>query len=131
MVEHEDWAWQGAATSLLETAGYEVACCGGPHQLPHHRCPLVSEHRCPLVEGADLVINGLGIRDPANRDVLTALRGRCDHIPVIITEIPTSQLADAQVAISGYRTIPYPVGPKDLVAAVDDILRSGGDKRND
>lgn len=124
VVEHEDSAWQTAAARILETAGYEVACCGGPLQLPQRRCSLAVDHRCPLVESADLVINGLGISDPVNRDVLIALRARCDQSPVIVAEIPPPQLADAPVEIAGFRTIPVSVGSRDLVAAVDDILHS-------
>ena len=121
VVEHEDAMWQWAATRILETAGYEVACCGGPHHLPHDQCPLASDDRCALVDGADLVVNGLGIRDPANRAVLTALRTRRGQIPVIV-EIPTPQMAELHVAIAGCRTVPLPVCPRDLVAAVDEVL---------
>jgi hypothetical protein len=121
VVENEDASWQWAATRILETAGYEVACCGGPKHLPHQRCPLVAGDRCPLIEGADLVVNGLGISDPANHAVLSALRTDHGRIPVI-AEIPTPQVARLHAEIPGCRTVPRPVGPGDLVAAVDDAL---------
>ena len=122
VVENEDAMWQWAATGLLEAAGYQVACCGGPHDLPHQHCPLVADDRCPLVDGADLVVNGLGIGDPANRAVLTALRSRRDQIPVIV-EIPALQLGTRHAEIPGCQTIPFPARPKDLIAAVDDAIR--------
>lgn len=43
VVENEDAMWQWAATGILEAAGYQVACCGGPHDLPRQRCPLVAD----------------------------------------------------------------------------------------
>lgn len=122
VVENEDAMWQWAATGILEAAGYQVACCGGPHDLPNQQCLLVADDRCPLVDGADLVVNGLGISDPANRAVLTALRTRRDQIPVIV-EIPTRQLDELHAEIPGCRSVPFPVRPKDLVAAVDDAIR--------
>lgn len=122
VVENEDAMWQWAATGILEAAGYQVACCGGPHDLPHERCSLVADERCPLIDGADLVINGLGISDPANRAVLAALRTRHEQIPVIV-EIPTRQLGELNAELPGCRTVPFPVRPKDLVAAVDDAMR--------
>jgi hypothetical protein len=121
VVENEDASWHWAATRILETAGYEVACCGGPKHLPDQRCPLVAGDRCPLVEGADLVVNGLGISDPANHAVLTALRAQHGEIPVL-AEIPAPQIARLDAEIPGCRTVPRPVGPGDLVAAVDDVL---------
>lgn len=121
VVENEDPMWQWAATGLLEAAGYQVACCGGPHDLPNQQCPLVTDDRCPLIDGADLVINGLGIRDPANRAVLTALRTRRDQIPVIV-EIRTPQLDELHAEIPGCRTVPFPARPKQLLAAVDDAI---------
>lgn len=82
----------------------------------------MADDRCPLVDGADLVVNGLGISDPANRAVLTALRTRRDQIPVIV-EIPTRQLGELHAEIPGCRSVPFPARPKDLVAAVDDAIR--------
>ncbi|MGQ0433184.1 MAG: hypothetical protein ACT452_12340 [Microthrixaceae bacterium] len=121
VVENEDAMWQWAATGRLEAAGYQVACCGGPHDLPNQQCPLVADDRCPLIDGADLVINGLGISDPANRAVLTALRTRRDRVPVIV-EIRTPQLGELHAEIPGCRTVAFPARPSDLIAAVGDAL---------
>lgn len=122
VVENEDATWQWAATETLEAAGYEVACCGGPYHLPHQLCPLVTDDRCPLIDGADLVINGLGIGDPTNRAVLTALRTQREQTPVLV-EIGTTQLAELHTEIPGCRTVPFPVRPKDLIAGVSDVIR--------
>lgn len=130
VIENEDAMWQWAATKVLETAGYEVACCSGPRHLPRGRCPLVAGGQCSLVDDADLVVSGLGITDPANRAVLAALRERRGHIP-LIAEISPSRLAELHAEIPGCRTVPYPVGPKVLVDAVDGALCSPGDARTD
>lgn len=127
VVENEDAMWQWAATEMLEAAGYEVACCGGPHHLPHQRCPLVTDDRCPLIDGADLVINGLGIDDPPNRAVLTALRTQREKTPVLV-EIRTPQLGELHTEIPGCRTVPFPARPNDLIAGVNDAI-SGNRER--
>jgi hypothetical protein len=121
VVENEDAACQWAAAGLLEAAGYDVASCGGPRNLRGQQCPLVVHDRCPLIDGADVVVNGLGIREPANRAVLTALRTRRSQVPVIV-EIPTPRLGELHAEIPGCRTVPYPVTPKTLIAAVDDAI---------
>lgn len=59
LVEHADGAARWALTGALERAGFEVAVCSGPDELPDHRCPLVETGRCDLVEGADVVVTGL------------------------------------------------------------------------
>jgi hypothetical protein len=128
VVEHEDAMWSWAATRLLETAGYQVACCSGPHHLPRGRCPLVAGEVCSLVDEADLVVNGLGISDPANRAVLTALTTHPGHIPVI-AEISPRRAAELQAVVPGCRTVPYPVRPKVLVDAVDQVLSRSRDAR--
>ncbi len=121
VVENEDAACQWAAAGLLEAAGYDVASCGGPRHLPGHECALVAHDRCPLVDGADLVVSSLGISDPANRAVLTALRRRRSQIPVIV-EVTTPRLEELHATVPGCRTIPYPVTPHNLLAAVDAAL---------
>lgn len=121
VVEHEDAAWRWAATEVLEDAGYEVAGCAGPHGLADHTCALVETGHCELVDEAHVVVNGLGIRDVANREVLTALRTQRDQIPVIV-EVPTPRREELNAAVPGCRTVPFPVRPKDLVGAVDDVL---------
>lgn len=122
VVEHDDGLWQWAATGLLEAAGYEVACCGGPHELPDGRCPLVAGGHCPLVDGADLIVSGLGISQPAERAVLVALRTRHEQVPVLV-EIPAREISELHAVAPGCRTVPWPVCAKDLKAAVDDVLR--------
>lgn len=121
LIENADGAFRWAAGSLLERAGYEVASCGGPHSLSDGRCPLVTDGGCPLVDGADVVVNGLGIRDPAYRAVLAALCADNEDRPVVV-ELPQPQFAALHDDFPGCRTVPFPVRPEDLVAAVDEAV---------
>lgn len=116
VVEHDDAVWRWAAAGVLESAGYQVLGCGGPHAFADGTCPLVSEGRCALIEGADVVVNGLGIRHPANRDVLTTMRG-ASSVPVLV-ELPTTQRERLEADFPGCERIPFPVRPQDLVLAV-------------
>lgn len=122
VVENEDAVWRWAAKGALERAGYQVACCAGPRHLPDQRCPLVDADRCHLLDGADVVVNALGISDPANRAVLHAVRTRRTQLPVIV-EIPTPQLEALHQDIPGCRNIAYPARPMELIAAVDAAVR--------
>jgi hypothetical protein len=121
-IENEDAVWQWAAARTLEAAGYAVASCGGPHSLAGQRCLLVSEGACPLVDGADVVVNGLGISDRSNWKVLAALRTRRRHLPVV-AEVPEPQRAELNATIPGCTPLLFPARPVDLVAAVDRAVR--------
>lgn len=118
VIEHEDAVWQWAASGLLESAGYQVASCSGPHGLAQGRCPLVHDGACPLVAGADVVVNGLGIRDPANRAVLAAMRDRQPDLPVVV-ELPGPQRDRLDTELPGCQTVAFPLRPGDLLDAVD------------
>ncbi len=124
VVEHEDPVWRWAATERLSGAGYQVASCGGPRVLPHQRCPLVAGDGCPLIDQADVVVNGLGISTAANRAVLEAVRARRESLPVVV-ELPAPRFTELHAELPGCRTVPFPVGPKDLVRSVDDAISGG------
>lgn len=78
---------------------------------------MVTEGRCGLVDGADVVVNGLGIRDPAHRDVLATVRSSSD-LPVLV-ELPAPQRERLEADFPGCEPIPFPVRPEELVRAVD------------
>lgn len=121
LVEHQDPVWRWAAARRLEAAGYQVTTCGGPGVFRHGRCPLVAGEGCPAVDGADVVVNGLGIRDAGARAVLSAVRGARPELPVVV-ELPQPQSDDLDAAIPGCRVVPFPVGPVELVRAVEEAL---------
>jgi hypothetical protein len=125
VIEHDDGAWQSAAARALERAGFDVACCGGPRQLPRGRCPLVEGTGCPLIDQADVVVNGLGLRDPANRALLEALEATHPEIPLVV-EAPRSALAAFADELDRCHTVPFPVrSSKVLVETVCDALERG------
>lgn len=123
VVEHDDAAWRWAATGRLEAAGYQVASCPGPRHLPGERCPLVAGEACSLIDGADVVVDGLGVTVPEHRAVLTALRARHEELPVIV-EIRPSQILELESELPGCRVVTYPVRPRELLAAVADATSS-------
>lgn len=116
VVEHEDPVWRWAAAGVLEQAGYQVLGCGGPHELADGKCPMVTTGRCALIEGADVVVNGLGIREPVHQDVLGAVQGS-SSVPVLV-ELPSPQRERLAADFPGCQRIPFPVRPQDLVTAV-------------
>lgn len=122
MVEHEDPGWRWAASERLTSAGYEVACCGGPRVLPRQRCPVVAGEPCPLLDGADVIVNGLGITTTAARAVLTAVHAQRPELPVIV-ELPTSRFDDLEAMAPGCRPVAFPVGPKHLARSVDEAIK--------
>lgn len=127
VVEHEDPVWRWAAAGLLEDAGYQVLGCGGPHELTDGGCPMVAEGRCTLIDGADVVINGLGVRDPAHRAVLASIRAHSSGLPVLV-ELPSTQQDRLEADFPGCQRIPFPVRPHDLVTAVSVALESSASR---
>lgn len=96
--------------------------CGGPRELDGGVCPMVTEGHCALIEGADAVVNGLGLRDPAHREVLATVRSGSD-VPVLV-ELPSPQRARLEADFPGCAPIPFPVRPQDLVRAVDAVVQA-------
>jgi len=122
LVEHPDPVWRWAARQRLESAGYEVATCGGPSVLPRGRCPLIAGEPCRALEGAEVVINGLGTRYAASRAVLEAVRAARPELPVIV-ELTQLQIRELDDVLPGCRVVRYPVGPVELVREVEVALR--------
>jgi len=127
VVEHEDPVWRWAAAGLLEEAGYQVGGCGGPHELAGGECPLVTDGQCTLIEGADAVVNGLGIRDPGHRAVLASVRAHDGGLPVLV-ELPSPQRERLQADFPGCQQLPFPVRPQDLVEAVGAAIEANASR---
>jgi hypothetical protein len=81
LVESSDAVEQWAFETALGDAGYDVAVCDGPsyHGAP---CPLIRTGDCPLVAGADVIVNRFRLCEPANQDVLRAVRSHWPATPV-------------------------------------------------
>jgi hypothetical protein len=100
LVEAADGAVRVAVKRILDAAGYEVAGCGGPEAFRGGACPLVEEGRCSLAEGADVILNSLGLGMAESCAVLAAVRERVPDTPVVV-EVPQPQLAYHRDELAG------------------------------
>jgi hypothetical protein len=82
LVECEDGAVQWACENVLGRAGFEVAVCGGADELGS--CALVETGSCALAAGADVVVCGLRLSNPDNRDVVSALCRERDGGTIVV-----------------------------------------------
>jgi hypothetical protein len=122
LIEHPDEAAGMALASSLRQAGYAVAVCPGP-EYPE-RCPLTGPEGCAAAHGADVIVSGLGLEQPAARAALQALRMRCPVTPLIV-EVTPDQEAKWHDLLSGCRLVAFPATPAQLVAVVDEELAAG------
>ena len=124
LIEHSD---EGAVISkyvpALRRAGYSVAVCHGPsaERQPPESCVLVTGERCVAVQGADVVVSGLGASAPEKRAVLEALHRFHPRKPLVV-EVSTGELDLYGELVDGAHLIVSPVEPEELVAAVGDAL---------
>jgi len=122
VIEHEDTAWQVAASRALERAGFEVVCCDGPNKLRHRGCPLLAGRPCELVDSADVVINGLGLRDAPNRDLLTTMRRTHPGLALVV-EAPRRDLAEYPDIVADCEALAFPIrSAKVLVETAADAV---------
>ncbi len=119
LVEHPDEAAGLALASGLRRAGYAVAVCPGPEH--SERCPLAGPEDCSVAHGADVIVSSLGLERPEARGVLAALRARCADTPLIV-EVTAGQQAEYESLLDGCDLVLAPVGPAQLVAAVEGAL---------
>lgn len=123
LVEEADPALQFAVEGILGAAGYEVAGCGGPEALRAGACPLVEEGRCSLVEGADVILNSLGLGTAADRAVLAAVRKAVPDTPVVV-ELPQPEVAGHRAELVGCRVALCPITSAGLRHHVQAALES-------
>ncbi len=119
LVEAADGAVRSAMQWLLEQDGYEVAACGGPEEFRAGACPLVETGRCSTAEGADVIVNSLGMECGHGKtwDVLRAVRERVSDTPVVV-EIAQPRVASHADELAGCRVAPFPMWPAELRAHV-------------
>ena len=121
VVENPDFGIGFAVERVLETAGYEVAVCGGPDGLARHECPLVFAGECDLVSGADLVVHSLNPDREEHAEVLRALRAKHPNTPIVV-EVPGPSAARHPGLLDGCVVVPFPATRESLVDAVGEAL---------
>jgi DNA-binding response OmpR family regulator len=109
--------------AAVREAGYAVAVCPGPAQ--PERCPLAGDEGCEAAHGADVIVAGLGLGTPRSREVLEALRARCDGIPLIV-EVAADERKRWPELLQGCAVVDSPVTPDELVATVRGVLAAQG-----
>ena len=108
-----------AIARSVRQAGYPVAVCPGPSE--SERCPLAGPEGCAVAHGADVIVSSLGLRNPASREALQALRMRCPETPVIV-EVSPGEEAEWSDLLEGCEPIASTVAPEQLVAAIREAL---------
>ncbi len=138
-LEPESWRWTGGPRVLIEDpdeteqpetiaalrrAGYAVAVCPGPTAASpdgRHRCPLTADGECTLVDGADVVVSGLGLATPESRDVLQAFRLRRPGTRLVL-KARHDELERWSELVTGCTVLPAPATPNQVVAAVSRLI---------
>ena len=120
LIEHSDEAVSARYVDTLRRAGYAVAVCRGPsgEGRPPEKCVLASGERCVAVDGADVVVSGLGVRGPEKRAVLEALRSHHPTKPLVV-EVAAGELDSFGELVDGVHLVVSPVEPDELLAAVE------------
>lgn len=87
VVEGSDGAERWLVTRALEEAGFDVVTCDGPIE-QNGPCPLVAGRGCAALDGADVVINLLGLRSPAVQDIVRAIRAAAPSMGIVAQASP-------------------------------------------
>ena len=109
--------------ATLRRAGYSAGICHGPSgtlERPE-RCVLTTGEPCRLVEGADVVVSGLGVGTDERRAVLEALRRYHPTKPLVVV-VSVDELNRYGDLLDGARVVIDPVEPAELLAAVGDAV---------
>ena len=117
LVETTDRAERLAITAELKAAGFDAVSCGGPYSLHGGECALVAGGACSAVAGADAIFHRLNPANPANREVLVALKRTYPKTPIVI-EIPQPDLRRFADALDGCNILLMPAHAPAMVAAI-------------
>lgn len=120
LVEYPDPLVRDILERELRARGYQVLGCAGPRPDSEGgvSCPLLHQEHCPAVDGADVVINGLGLHKALTRIGLRRVRAQHPGLPVIVeapqqaVEEHDGDLADAHL---------YPVTVERLTQLIDEL----------
>lgn len=112
--------------STLRRAGYAAAVCHGPSDSADRpeRCVLTTGEPCRLVDGADVVVSGLGVAGEERRAVLEALRRFHPHKPLVVV-VPVDELHRYGDLLDGAHVLIEPVEPSELLTAVQHAIEAG------
>lgn len=110
----------------LTRAGFEVVPCEGPG--PYTSCPVVAGERCSAIEGADVIVNLLGVAESECVEVLRGVQQRHADVPVVI-EVPAPRAAQNADLLQGCRVAYAPVGSASLVKEIWSALDGAQDDR--
>jgi len=115
--------------TAIRRAGFTVGICRGPDATadPATRCPLHRLEPCVAVEGADLVVTVLDLREAGGREVVRGLRTRYPSTPLVVAAT-VSEMLELGDLLAGCTVVPVGAEPEQVVAAVLDALPS--ERRN-
>lgn len=86
LVEHRDPVVRDILQRELHDRGYQVLTCAGPRPDTDGAvsCPLLHQEHCPAVDGAGIIVNGLGLQDAKARMILRRARTQHPDLPVVV-----------------------------------------------
>jgi hypothetical protein len=121
LIEHPDPTVRDILVRNLQDRGYAALACGGPQPDADGAvsCPLLHQEHCPAVDGADIIVNGLPIRQEFTRLILHRAREQHPDLPVIleapdiVAEAHDLDLADAHL---------YPMSVERLTLLIDTLV---------
>jgi hypothetical protein len=119
LVECPDSVAQSAIERALDSAGYDAVCCDGPPE--GSPCALVTEGRCTAVEGADVVVNSLGVHHPTTRDLVRRTKEVYPNVPVLLEATP-HDAANHPAWLEGTRALSAPLRLSTLHAGIAEVL---------
>ena len=85
VVETDDPALAISDFASFTAAGFDVVCCGGPHD--DQSCPVVEGRACPLVEDSDVVLNQFNDHETRHA-VLDGVHRTSPDVPMVVTAPP-------------------------------------------
>jgi hypothetical protein len=125
LIEHFDQAVAFELVATVRRAGFSAAICSGPSDSPDapERCVLTTGEPCLFVDGADVVVSGLGVGTTERRAVLEALRRHHPGKPLVVV-VPAQELHLYGELLDDIQVVIDPVEPAELRAAVGDAVRA-------
>jgi hypothetical protein len=125
LIEHFDQTIAFELVATLRRAGFSAAICPGPSNSPDapERCVLTTGERCLFVDGADVVVSGLGVGTAERRSVLEALRRHHPSKPLVVAVSPQELHLYGEL-LDDLHVVIDPVEPAELRAAVEDAVKA-------
>lgn len=125
LIEHFDQTIAFELVATLRRAGFSAAICRGPSDSPDapERCVLTTGEPCLFVDGADVVVSGLGVGTAERRAVLEALRRHHPRKPLVVVVSPPELHLYGDL-LDDLHVLVDPVEPAELRAAVEDAVKA-------